>query len=57
VPKNINFTLPLKTAKPEIRAVYVLINYGSIIYVLQLLMHWLYLAHGMIFLAFSKVRA
>lgn len=55
--KEYKLYFALKTAKPEIRAVYVLINYGSIIYVLQLLMHWLYLAHGMIFLAFSKVRA
>lgn len=45
-----------KIVKPETRVVCALTNCGSIIYVLQLLMHWLYLVHGMIFLAFSKVR-
>lgn len=45
-----------KIAKPETRVVCALINYGSIIYGLQLLMHWLYLAHGVTSFVFSKVK-
>ena len=49
------YGLLLKIAKPEIRAVCVLINYGNIISVLQFLMHEQILIRGMTFLAFSKV--